>query len=573
MRTRFCTLVKNCGVFNNLPVGARWDLVKQKEWCPWCLSHWINKDCYSIQKLEKINRKPECGEGGCKQPHHPLLHHLQGNLSSLRLEVTERPVEASNNYDHVSVKSRCYLVPQIDVVVVGGVTAVVQYDSGSQCSSISADFAKRQGIQGRMCDVILEDGLSLSGTRVTEVHELPIKTGPNQIVNHQFFELPAIGTGGPVEDLPTNLKSFFFPGCESREWATWDGQSVDIVIGMDNADLFPMPLAWRDSLILSKSVLTNLLIVWGREERVQRLDLGPLEVNELMPEAHMFNQSIVDHSICIQEVPEIVVPEIVVPSAPELEPSAPEPESSDPEPEQPTSQVEEQVQEKVVIPPAKVFFEPLPWVISSVFIPLFLYLCSLGSHVEAFTTFFRPAADRDCPSTLPQIFRGDMRSCVNGFDSSSLENGVAVLERADQVAGPVLPGSVPRCPAVESEFSQSCGHSPAAGVLQILKFREMMLDAVGFSFVPCSMLLLMLFFVISVARIFVTIVVRAVIISRASGCDPWIFAAVWGIEGHILISPAKSPDDWLATLLRMLANSWRMRPPPTAARPSGHSEV
>ena len=261
-----------------------------------------------------------------------------------------------------------------------------------------------------MCDVIVNDGSTQARTRVTEVHELPVKVGPNEIVNRQSFEIPDIGTGGPVEDLPTNLKSVFFPGCESREWATWDGHSIDIVIGMDNADLFPMPLAGRDSLILSKSVLTNLLIVWGREERVQRLDLGPLEVNELMPEAHMFNQSIVDHSICIQEVPEIVVPDIVVPSAPELEP----------EPEQPTSQVEEQVQEKVVIPPAEVFFEPLPWVISSVFIPLFLYLCSLGSHVEAFTTFFRPAADRDCPSTLPQIFRGDMSSCVKGFDSSSL---------------------------------------------------------------------------------------------------------------------------------------------------------
>ena len=77
-----------------------------------------------------------------------------------------------------------------------------------------------------------------------------------------------------MEDIPTNLKNIFFLGCESREWATWDGHSIDIVIGMDNADLFPMPLAWRDSLILSKSILSNLLIVWGREERVQRLDLG-----------------------------------------------------------------------------------------------------------------------------------------------------------------------------------------------------------------------------------------------------------------------------------------------------------
>ena len=71
---------------------------------------------------------------------------------------------------------------------------------------------------------------------------------------------------------------------------------------MDNVDLFPMPLARRDSLILSKSVLSNFLIVWGREERVQRLELGPLEVNELMPEAHLFNQSSADIYVDFQEL-------------------------------------------------------------------------------------------------------------------------------------------------------------------------------------------------------------------------------------------------------------------------------
>ena len=92
-----------------------------------------------------------------------------------------------------------YLVPQIDVVVIGEVTAVVQYDSGSQCSSISASFAKKQGIRGRMVDIVVEDGLSLSGTRVTEMHELPFKLGPNHLVNRYFFELPTIGSGGPVD--------------------------------------------------------------------------------------------------------------------------------------------------------------------------------------------------------------------------------------------------------------------------------------------------------------------------------------------------------------------------------------
>ena len=175
------------------------------------------------------------------------------------------------------------------------------------------------------CDVIVEDGLSQTGTRVTEVHELPMSLSGVEI--RQFFEISVIGTGGPVEDIPTNLKSIFFPGCERREWATWDDHSIDVVIGMDNSDLFPMPLAWRDSLILSKSVLSNLLIVWGRKERVQHLDLGPLEVNELMPEAHLFNQSSADISIVFQELSEDVLPSApldVLPSAPvDVLPSAP----------------------------------------------------------------------------------------------------------------------------------------------------------------------------------------------------------------------------------------------------------
>ena len=71
----------------------------------------------------------------------------------------------------------------------------------------------------------------------------------------------------------------------------------------------------------------------------------------------------------------------------------------------------------------------------------------------------------------------------------------------------------------------------------------MMLNAVGLSFVPLyrifgplSMLLLMLFFIIGVTRIFLTIIFRAVIITRARGCGPWIFAAVWGTVYRILIT-------------------------------------
>ena len=145
-------------------------------------------------------------------PHHPVLHHVQGNISSLRLEIVESSTECPADTNNLSLKSRYYLIPQIDIVIVGGLTAVVQYDSGSQSSSVSARFAKQQGIQGPMCDVIVNDGLTQSGTRVTEVHELPIRKGHNKIEIRQFFEIPNMGTGGPVEDIPTNLKNIFFPG-------------------------------------------------------------------------------------------------------------------------------------------------------------------------------------------------------------------------------------------------------------------------------------------------------------------------------------------------------------------------
>ena len=95
-------------------------------------------------------------------------------------------MEAATKSDALSIISKYYLIPQFDVVTVGGLTAVVQYDSGSQTSSVSARFARQQGIHGQMCDVIVEDGLSQAGTRVTEVHELPVQS-LSGVVFRQFF--------------------------------------------------------------------------------------------------------------------------------------------------------------------------------------------------------------------------------------------------------------------------------------------------------------------------------------------------------------------------------------------------
>ena len=119
---------RQCNMFLSLSVGGRWDIVKGKKWCPWCMAHPADKDCYAIRRLEQDNQKAECGEDGCKLPHYPALHHVKSNVYSHRLEVVDCPVEVPANTNVLSIKSRYYLIPHIDVVTVGGLTAVVQYD-------------------------------------------------------------------------------------------------------------------------------------------------------------------------------------------------------------------------------------------------------------------------------------------------------------------------------------------------------------------------------------------------------------------------------------------------------------
>jgi hypothetical protein len=174
---------RGCYLFLSLPVVTRRDMVTSQNWCHWCLAHSQDRDCFAIKRLAQDNLLPECGEGGCKMPHHPALHQIQINASSLRLEIERRsPVEDQSNVNSSSPISKYFLVSQFDVVLVGGIPAVVQYDGGSQSSSISAQFVSKQGIAGTKCDVLV-NGLNDMGARVIEAHNMPIQMGNGRIEN------------------------------------------------------------------------------------------------------------------------------------------------------------------------------------------------------------------------------------------------------------------------------------------------------------------------------------------------------------------------------------------------------
>ena len=55
------------------------------------------------------------------------------------------------------------------------------------------------------------------------------------------------------------------------------------------------------------------------------------------------------------------------------------------------------------------------------------------------------AEDVSCPDTLTQLYRGDIKVYVNSSLTPSLENGLAVLEKMDQVAGLELVSSFLLC--------------------------------------------------------------------------------------------------------------------------------
>jgi hypothetical protein len=294
------------------------------------------------------------------------------------------------------------------------------------------------------CDVLV-NGLDDMGARVIEAHNMPIQMGNGRIENRMFFELPTIGSGSPVEDVPEQLKNMFFPGCEDK-WAACGGRPVDIVIGMDNADLHPKPIAWRDALTLSVSLLSNLFIVWGREERILRPEIGPLEVNELMPEATIFT-----HHMEVTPCPE---------PAPEEDDIQPTPARELPV----VSEVPEMLS-KVVFTSSKKVAISVPILSSLVVLPFLLHLCSLGTQVNAFSAF-------DCQNRSNRVTAYSLiepESC-HGHVSDLRFVRVLSAEIIQVKKTRIIP--VNRCLAVESEFSQYCGHSSAAGVLRILKFRE-----------------------------------------------------------------------------------------------------
>ena len=120
---------------------------------------------------------------------------------------------------------------------------------------------------------------------------------------------------------------------------------------------------------------------------------------------------------------------------------------------------------RIVCSSEKLLCGSLPFISWLFLFPFLLYFFTSGGTVEAFTAY-------DCQN------RSNRVTSYSLIEPESCHSHVTDLRFVRVLSAEIIQVKktrivpVHRCLAVESEFSQYCGHSSAAGVLRILKFRE-----------------------------------------------------------------------------------------------------
>lgn len=80
--------------------------------------------------------------------------------------------------------------------------------------------------------------------------------------------------------------------------------------------------------------------------------------------------------------------------------------------------------------------------------------------------------------------------------------------------------------------------------------KEMMLDAVGFNFIPLyrfvgpiSVTFILILFIVGLVRIFATVIFRIIVLIKIRGVGIWLLGAVWNTVYQLLITPVRWADN------------------------------
>ncbi|XP_055622908.1 uncharacterized protein LOC129766407 [Toxorhynchites rutilus septentrionalis] len=218
--------IKDCTTFRNLTLGDRWKLVQERRLCRRCLIGHGKLPC----------KAGLCGENGCEDRHHKLLHPGKPGSS----QTIDVPNTRSTVTIHRHLQS-LILFRVIPVTLHGNGRAIQTYaflDDGSSTTLVESATARKLGLSGDI------HPLCLQWTSDIERME-----GDSQLVKMEISSLGSLkrhvlkkvhtvkNLNLPVQSLDYSVLRKQFPHLRGLPVHSYESASPTILIGLDNSFL------------------------------------------------------------------------------------------------------------------------------------------------------------------------------------------------------------------------------------------------------------------------------------------------------------------------------------------------
>lgn len=219
------TRVSECPEFNKLDVKSKAKKAVEKGVCLKCLSWRHKREGCPFTKF-KCSYKAKDSDAICGKPHHRALHHCGDAtvLAAARVKSTSDP------------RPDDILPAVVEVELKPGHKMLALLDPGSNSSLITHNAAKQLHLQGKFC----VERVQLAG-REEELQETAYYTC-NWEVNGKSRVARFLGMNS-ITDMygPQDVSAAYtlFPQYEDGELDRPEGDTIDILLGLDQADLLP----------------------------------------------------------------------------------------------------------------------------------------------------------------------------------------------------------------------------------------------------------------------------------------------------------------------------------------------
>ena len=240
-------LTRKCNVFRQKSVEDRGKIVRDAGGCNFCLSI-----AHRGQPCPFVGRWRNCDVNGCQEPHSRYLHGCTLQLSFHTMQILQPN------------SSTPLLLIQMIETSAGDM--IVFWDNGSTIALISRKCAQQNNLTGThvMCDLMTVGGnIQYMETTLYEMN-ITDRNGESHAI--QLYEIDDIC--GQLSSMSMEKLIEFFPSVTAEDIARPVGE-VDILIGMEYADIHPRQIESNQGLVLYESDFGTGRIVGGKNKAIQ----------------------------------------------------------------------------------------------------------------------------------------------------------------------------------------------------------------------------------------------------------------------------------------------------------------